>query len=134
MGMFTGTPLSVAVTADASCTLPLTDTLAAWLEPASRLLTLLVGLRQQTLVPVGVDLVELGSVEPGTLQGVGSIATSALQIVTETDALREQMESATPLRRIGMPEEIAATVLFLASPRASYVNGAEIHINGGQHV
>ncbi len=63
--------------------------------------------------------------------GVGSIATSALQIVTETDALREQMESATPLRRIGQPEEIAATVLFLASPAGGYVTGKVFDVDGG---
>ena len=63
--------------------------------------------------------------------GVGSIATSALQIVTETDELREQMESATPLRRIGQPEEIAATVLFLASPAGGYVTGKVFDVDGG---
>lgn len=63
--------------------------------------------------------------------GVGSIATSALQIVTETDELREQMESATPLRRIGRPEEIAATVLFLASPAGGYVTGKVFDVDGG---
>ena len=47
---------------------------------------------------------------------VGSIATSALEIVLRaTTALRTAMEQGTPLRRIGDPEEIAATVLFLAS-------------------
>ena len=63
--------------------------------------------------------------------GVGSIATSALQIVTETDELREQMEAATPLRRIGLPEEIAATVLFLASPAGGYVTGKVFEVDGG---
>ena len=46
---------------------------------------------------------------------VGSIATSALEIVLEDDGLRTAMEQSTPLKRIGDPEEIAATVLFLAS-------------------
>jgi 7-alpha-hydroxysteroid dehydrogenase len=63
--------------------------------------------------------------------GVGSIATSALQIVTETDELREQMEAATPLRRIGLPDEIAATVLFLASPAGGYVTGKVFEVDGG---
>ena len=63
--------------------------------------------------------------------GVGSIATSALQIVTETDELRERMESATPLRRIGLPDEIAATVLFLASPAGGYVTGKVFEVDGG---
>ena len=36
-----------------------------------------------------------------------------------------------PSRRIGTPTDIADAVLFLASPRASYVNGAEILVDGG---
>jgi 7-alpha-hydroxysteroid dehydrogenase len=62
---------------------------------------------------------------------VGSIATSALQIVTDTDELREAMESGTPLRRIGDPDEIAATVLFLASAAGAYVTGKVFEVDGG---
>jgi 7-alpha-hydroxysteroid dehydrogenase len=62
---------------------------------------------------------------------VGSIATSALQIVVEDEGLRAQMESATPLRRIGQPEEIAATVLFLASDAGGYCTGAVFDVTGG---
>ncbi|MCB9959967.1 MAG: SDR family oxidoreductase [Rhodospirillaceae bacterium] len=39
-----------------------------------------------------------------------------------------------PLRRLGQPEEVAAVIHFLCSPQASYINGAEVQINGGQHV
>jgi NAD(P)-dependent dehydrogenase (short-subunit alcohol dehydrogenase family) len=39
-----------------------------------------------------------------------------------------------PMHRLGAPEEVAAMIFFLCSRKASYVNGAEIHINGGQHV
>jgi NAD(P)-dependent dehydrogenase (short-subunit alcohol dehydrogenase family) len=38
------------------------------------------------------------------------------------------------MRRLGRPEEVADLIWFLASPQASYVNGAEIHLDGGQHV
>jgi NAD(P)-dependent dehydrogenase (short-subunit alcohol dehydrogenase family) len=38
------------------------------------------------------------------------------------------------MRRLGTAEEVAETILFLCSKASSYVNGAEIHINGGQHV
>ncbi len=37
----------------------------------------------------------------------------------------------TPLRRIGDPEEVAAAIAFLASDAASYITGANLHINGG---
>ena len=38
------------------------------------------------------------------------------------------------MHRLGTPREVAETILFLCSDRAAYINGAEIHINGGQHV
>jgi 7-alpha-hydroxysteroid dehydrogenase len=62
---------------------------------------------------------------------VGSVATSALEIVLEDDALRTAMEQSTPLQRIGEPEEIAATVLFLASPAAGYMTGKIVEVDGG---
>ncbi len=39
-----------------------------------------------------------------------------------------------PLRRLGQTSEVADIIFFLCSGQASYVTGAEIHINGGQHV
>jgi len=63
--------------------------------------------------------------------GVGSTATSALDIVMQSDELRTAMEQATPLRRIGEPEEIAATVLFLASPASSFITGKVVEADGG---
>lgn len=62
---------------------------------------------------------------------VGSIATSALEVVLEDDGLRTTMEEGTPLRRIGDPDEIAATVLFLASAAGGYVTGKVIEVDGG---
>ena len=39
-----------------------------------------------------------------------------------------------PLRRLGSPEEVAKTIYYLCTEQSSYVTGAEIHVNGGQHV
>jgi NAD(P)-dependent dehydrogenase (short-subunit alcohol dehydrogenase family) len=41
------------------------------------------------------------------------------------------MASVTPLGRLGRPEEIAKTVLFLASEDSSYIAGAELFVDGG---
>ncbi|HWJ98891.1 MAG TPA: SDR family oxidoreductase [Acidimicrobiales bacterium] len=62
---------------------------------------------------------------------VGSIATSALDIVMGDDAMRTQMEEATPLRVIGQPTHIAATVVYLASPAGGYVTGKVVEVDGG---
>jgi len=39
-----------------------------------------------------------------------------------------------PLHRLGTPDEVAKIIYVLCTETSSYVNGAEIHINGGQHV
>jgi 7-alpha-hydroxysteroid dehydrogenase len=62
---------------------------------------------------------------------VGSVATSALDIVLTDDNLRGQMERATPLGKIGDPEDIAAAVLFLASPAGGYITGKVFEVDGG---
>jgi 7-alpha-hydroxysteroid dehydrogenase len=62
---------------------------------------------------------------------VGSAATSALDLVMESDDLRTAMEAATPLRRIADPVEIAAVVVFLASPAASFLTGKVLEADGG---
>ena len=52
-----------------------------------------------------------------------------------TDKLTDDQKSAIntkiPAARMGTPEEIAAAVLYLASPEAGYVTGATLHVNGG---
>jgi NAD(P)-dependent dehydrogenase (short-subunit alcohol dehydrogenase family) len=58
----------------------------------------------------------------------GEIDTAILSPGTEK--IVEQI----PLHRLGTPEEVAKIIYVLCTETSSYVNGAEIHINGGQHV
>lgn len=60
----------------------------------------------------------------------GSIATDALETVL-TDDLRDRMVAGTPLKRLGVVEDIAAAVLYLASPAGSYVTGRILQVDGG---
>lgn len=59
----------------------------------------------------------------------GEIRTSILSPGTD-----ELVADEVPMKRLGDPREVAATILFLCSEASSYINGAEIHISGGQHV
>ena len=58
----------------------------------------------------------------------GEIETSILSPGTE------KIIPQIPLRRLGQPEEVAKAIYFLCTDASSYVSGAELHINGGQHV
>lgn len=46
----------------------------------------------------------------------------------------DQLIKDIPLRRLGQPEEVAGTIYYLCSDAASFTTGAEVHVNGGQHV
>ena len=59
----------------------------------------------------------------------GEIATSILSPGTDELVMAE-----VPLGRLGTTIEVAKTIYFLCTEQSSYINGAEIHINGGQHV
>jgi NAD(P)-dependent dehydrogenase (short-subunit alcohol dehydrogenase family) len=68
------------------------------------------------LAPLGI---RVNSITPGAFPGGG-----------EPEFLRRLGEQ-VPLGRVGSPEEIATAVLFLASPRSSYVTGANVVVDGG---
>jgi NAD(P)-dependent dehydrogenase (short-subunit alcohol dehydrogenase family) len=59
----------------------------------------------------------------------GEIDTSILSPGTE-----KIVDQQIPLHRLGTPDEVAKIIYVLCTETSSYVNGAEIHINGGQHV
>jgi NAD(P)-dependent dehydrogenase (short-subunit alcohol dehydrogenase family) len=71
----------------------------------------------------GTTGVRVNAVSPGEIE------TTILSPGTEDLVHRE-----VPMDRLGSPEEVAEVVHFLCGSKASYVNGTEIHINGGQHV
>jgi len=62
----------------------------------------------------------------------GFIATDMTEVLPE--AQKAALLAQIPLGRLGAPEEIAAAVVFLASPGGAYITGSELHVNGGMYM
>lgn len=62
----------------------------------------------------------------------GFIATDMTKSLPE--AARTALTGQIALGRLGEPKEIAAAVVFLASPQASYITGSTLHVNGGMYM
>nr|WP_265332252.1 SDR family oxidoreductase [Sneathiella sp. P13V-1] len=82
----------------------------------------LAALTREMAADFGPHGVRVNAIAPG------EIDTSILSPGTE------ELITEIPLRRLGRPEEVASTIYFLCDAPSSYVTGAEVHINGGQHV
>src|SRR6266516_3267462 len=61
----------------------------------------------------------------------GTIATAATEAITADPGLRSRVEAATPLRRLGTADDVAAAVLYLASPASAYLTGTVLEVHGG---
>jgi 7-alpha-hydroxysteroid dehydrogenase len=62
---------------------------------------------------------------------VGSVATSALEVVLTDETVHDEMVRRTPLKRLGEPDDIALAVLYLASDASSFVTGKLLEVDGG---
>lgn len=65
---------------------------------------------------------------------VNAIAPGEIDTSILSPGTQEIVDHDIPLHRLGKPEEVATLIYFLCTTGASYINGAEIHVNGGQHV
>ena len=82
-------------------------------------------LTQQLCVEWGPEQIRCNTVSPGLF------VTPLSQRFYQNPEDKARREQVVPLRRIGHIDELANAVVFLASPRASYINGAEIVVDGG---
>jgi len=82
----------------------------------------LSALTREMAADFGPHGIRVNSISPGEIE------TSILSPGTE------ELAKHFPLRRLGEPEEVAEIIYFLCSKHSSYVSGAEIQVNGGQHV
>ncbi len=76
-------------------------------------------------VQFGKDNIRVNSVHPGLMPPMRTSGATA------DPAVRAKMLKRVPLGRTGEVDEVANAVLFLASDEASYVTGAELHVDGG---
>ena len=83
----------------------------------------MVGLTKSIAYEVASRGITANAVAPGF------IATAMTDKLN--DDQKDAINTKIPAARMGTPEEIAAAVLYLASPEAGYVTGATLHVNGG---
>ncbi len=74
--------------------------------------------------------IRVNAVSPGPIQTAGLVELAGPDQAAQ-QGLLDYMAGQVPLGRVGQPEEIAKAVLFLASDDASFVNGAELFVDGG---
>lgn len=86
----------------------------------------LLGLTRNVALEFGRNGVTCNAILPGL------IATEKVQAMPP--GIMEAGIAATPLRRIGTMEEVAALISFLCGDEAGYINGADIDISGGSHL
>jgi len=86
----------------------------------------IIGFTKSLAREVGSREITVNCVAPGFIDTDMTRALSGEQ--------REALVGQIPLARLGEPADVAAAVLFLASPGASYVTGCTLHVNGGMYM
>lgn len=86
----------------------------------------LIGLTKSTALELASRGITVNAVAPGFIQ---TDMTEKL-----SSEVRETMLKQIPLGRFGVPQDIAKTVVFLASDDANYITGQTIHVNGGMYM
>ncbi|MBI2317987.1 MAG: 3-oxoacyl-ACP reductase FabG, partial [Betaproteobacteria bacterium] len=86
----------------------------------------IAGLTRSLAREVGGRAITVNCVAPGMID---TDMTRALP-----EAQRQALLAQIPIGRLGLPDEVAAAVAFLASPAAGYITGTTVHVNGGMYM
>jgi len=89
-----------------------------------------MGLTATLSIELGPFGVNVNAVAPGYIATAMTDAT-ARRIGLDPEELKKAAANDTPVRRVGYPEDIAATVAFLAADESSFISGQTIQVNGG---
>ena len=74
----------------------------------------------------GPEGIRINSIVPGPIDG-----TEGMKRLAPTPELRQRTIKSVPLQRMGTPEDIGNTCLFLASDMGNYINGVVLPVDGG---
>ncbi|HWG28449.1 3-oxoacyl-ACP reductase FabG [Actinospica sp.] len=90
----------------------------------------IMGLTATLAIELGPFGVNVNAVAPGYIATAMTDAT-ARRVGLDPAELKKAAAAETPVRRVGEPEDIAATVAFLAADESSFISGQTIQVNGG---
>lgn len=90
----------------------------------------LIGLTKALGIEYAARGIRVNSISPGLV--LTAIAEAGFAEAADPEAERRRQTEILPNKRIGEPEEIAYTALFLASDEARYINAADIRVDGGR--
>lgn len=90
----------------------------------------LQGLTRTLAIELGPFGITVNAVAPGYI-ATGMTAATAERLGMKAEEHQRLVAEATPLRRVGQPEDVASVIAFLTSDDASYVSGQVIYISGG---
>jgi 3-oxoacyl-[acyl-carrier protein] reductase/meso-butanediol dehydrogenase/(S,S)-butanediol dehydrogenase/diacetyl reductase len=96
-----------------------------------------VGMTQQLATELARHNIRVNCVAPGshpTDMMDGTIGRTANRVGANTDQITAAIRSAALLRRQGRPEELAASVAFLASEESAFITGQTLNVDGGAHM
>ena len=91
----------------------------------------IIGFTATAALELGPFGITVNAVAPGYI-ATDMTAATARRVGMDPEAHQAAAAEQIPVRRVGLPEDIAAVVAFFASEEAGYVSGQTLHVNGGQ--
>lgn len=85
-----------------------------------------IGLTRSLAKELGKNNINVNAVAPGLIE------TDAVRNHPKYEKIKELQKKDTPIKRVGLPDDVANAVLFFASDEAAYISGDILHVTGGR--